>query len=178
MHIGPPYLGAALICETVFEDAPGLTDVLHIHTQTLLAVPRGQTKARLAMEGGELYLWVRLDACDAPGDYEFDVRFLSPSGARLARQVAQSTLTADGLSRSSPHGNRRMPHADARNSACSGAATAYGTPRRGSTPSNSNAWRWRSVGTVTILNGAAPGAEGWMVFTARVARSARSEARL
>ena len=67
MHIGPPYLGAALICETVFEDAPGLTDVLHIHTQTLLAVPRGQTKARLAMEGGELYLWVRLYACDAQG---------------------------------------------------------------------------------------------------------------
>lgn len=97
-HVGSPYLGAALICQTVFEDAPGLTDVLQIHTATTIAVARGQPKTRLALEGGELYLWVRLYAFDAPGDYEFDVRFFAPSGACLARQVAQCMLTLDGLS--------------------------------------------------------------------------------
>lgn len=36
-------------------------------------------------------------ACDAPGDYEMDVRFLSPSGAGLARQVARCELGIDGV---------------------------------------------------------------------------------
>ena len=98
MHVGPPYLGAALICQTVFEDAPGLTDVLHIHATTLIAVSPGQEKTTIATEGGHLFLWLRMYAADAPGDYELDVRFFSPSGLRLARQVATCTLTVDGAS--------------------------------------------------------------------------------
>lgn len=98
VHVGPPYLGAALVCQSVFEDAPGLTDVLHIHTSTLISVSPGQGKTTIATEGSELYLWLRIYAVDAPGDYELDVRFLSPSGAQLARQVATCTLTTDGAS--------------------------------------------------------------------------------
>ena len=99
MHVGPPYLGAALICQTVFEDAPGLTDVLHIHATTLIAVSPGQEKTTIATEGGHLFLWLRMYAADAPGDYELDVRFLSPSGLRLARW-------GDGCSEAAPHSNK------------------------------------------------------------------------
>jgi hypothetical protein len=98
VHVGPPYLGAALICQMVLEDAPGLTDVLHIHTTTLISVSPGQEKTTIATEGGELYLWLRMYAGGAPGDYELDIRFLSPSNERLARQVATCTLTTDGVS--------------------------------------------------------------------------------
>jgi len=97
-HIGPPYLGSALICESVVEDAPGVTDVRRIYSSALLVVEHGQTKSTLAPSGDELFLWVRLYADDAPGEYEFDVRFISPSGKGIARQTAVSLLTFDGLS--------------------------------------------------------------------------------
>jgi hypothetical protein len=98
VHVGPPYLGAALVCQTVFEDAPGLTDVLQIHTTTLISVSPGQEKTTIATGGGGLYLWLRIYAAGAPGVYELDVRFLSPTGSRLARQLATCTLTTDGVS--------------------------------------------------------------------------------
>ena len=98
VHMGPPYLGCAVVCESVIEDAPGLSDVRGIHSSELLVVRRGQTRLAIGREEGELFLWVRLYADSAPGEYEFEVRFLSPSGAGLARQVASSTLTSDGLS--------------------------------------------------------------------------------
>lgn len=98
MYVGPPYLGCALVCEGVVEDAPGLVHAHNIHDSTLAVVARGQTKTRLAREGEELFLWVRLYADGAPGDYEFDVRFISPTGNELARQPAVATLTIDGLS--------------------------------------------------------------------------------
>lgn len=98
MHTGPPYLGSALVCEGVIEDAPGLVDARNVHDSTLVVVERGQTKTRLAREGEELFLWVRIYADGAPGDYQFDVRFISPSGVEIARQAATSTLTLDGLS--------------------------------------------------------------------------------
>lgn len=97
-HIGPPYLGAAVICHLMFEDGPGLTDIGHIHSDTLLCVAKGQRKATLATEGSDLFLWVHLYACEAVGDYELDVRFLAPSGARVARQVATCSLNPDGVS--------------------------------------------------------------------------------
>src|ERR1017187_10563962 len=87
-HIGPPYLGSAVICESAIEDAPGLTDVRAIHASELVVVARGQTKTTIARQGEELFLWVRLYADGAPGECEIDVRFLSPSGRGLARQTA------------------------------------------------------------------------------------------
>jgi hypothetical protein len=98
VHVGPPYLGSALVCESVLEDVPGLTNVGGIHSSELVAVVRGQTRTTLAREGEELFLWLRIYADGAPGEYELDVRFLSPSGGGLARQVARSTLTFDGVS--------------------------------------------------------------------------------
>jgi hypothetical protein len=79
------------------EDAPGLIHAHNIHDSTLAVVAKGQTKTRIVQDGEELFLWVRLYADGAPGDYEFDVRFISPSGAEVARQAALTTLTFDGL---------------------------------------------------------------------------------
>jgi hypothetical protein len=98
VHVGPPFLGSALVCESVLEDVPGLTSVGGIHSSELVAVARGQTRTTLAREGEELFLWLRIYADGAPGEYELDVRFLSPAGDGLARQVARSTLTLDGVS--------------------------------------------------------------------------------
>jgi hypothetical protein len=48
MFVGPPYLGCALVCESVIEDAPGLVHAQNIHDSTLVVVAKGQTKTRLA----------------------------------------------------------------------------------------------------------------------------------
>jgi hypothetical protein len=96
-HVGPPYVGGAAICETVSDgDNSRLIDLTGIHTETVIAMARGQTKTQLAIEGGTLYLWFRFYTIGAPGEYDVEVRFLAPSGRCIERGSMRCPFNDDG----------------------------------------------------------------------------------